>query len=487
MRRARGRASAVDQPAGGAGALVGELRREGGELGVGAGALEHRQHQAGRAGLGGRDHLGRDGEELRGRAAPSARCRPSARSSTGTGSSSPGDRDVDGRLEQPGLGAEPELHRRHRHPGRGRDRAHGRARVAALEEQRGGGVDDPATACGAPAPPPSDGAQFTMVVPIVLRCKHAFALRARRRRSTRCTGWSRPSTTACSSIRCCSRCSAPGQPQHVDHLTAFTAESFGGPDRFSRELGFAHLIAVHRGLQDHRGAAAAVRRALPEGPRRRRHARRPGVPRGGARARRVRHAGGEAELATPRPTTSCTRCARCPAGRGRATTDLSVTGKEDLASGQYFRARPRSPILVSDPIERGNIMIRLHRRPPRLIACLVAAAALGSARGRRRRHRRTAGTLAHQRRLGSCSGGDDNVLVDDDEPDGSTTCYQTGITTSCDSQDCVIITDDPRLSHRPTGPARAAGTASAELADALVMTGVGRRSLTRMPRSRRPA
>jgi hemoglobin len=40
-----------------------------------------------------------------------------------------------------------------------------------------------------------------------------------------------------------------GQPQHVDHLTAFTAESFGGPDRFSRELGFAHLIAVHRGLK----------------------------------------------------------------------------------------------------------------------------------------------------------------------------------------------------------------------------------------------
>jgi hemoglobin len=40
-----------------------------------------------------------------------------------------------------------------------------------------------------------------------------------------------------------------GNPQHVDHLTAFTAESFGGPDRFSRELGFAHLIAVHRGLR----------------------------------------------------------------------------------------------------------------------------------------------------------------------------------------------------------------------------------------------
>ena len=40
-----------------------------------------------------------------------------------------------------------------------------------------------------------------------------------------------------------------GQPQHVDHLTAFTAESFGGPDRFTRELGFTHLINVHRHLQ----------------------------------------------------------------------------------------------------------------------------------------------------------------------------------------------------------------------------------------------
>jgi hemoglobin len=40
-----------------------------------------------------------------------------------------------------------------------------------------------------------------------------------------------------------------GQPQHVEHLTMFTAESFGGPDRFTRELGFAHLIAIHRGLK----------------------------------------------------------------------------------------------------------------------------------------------------------------------------------------------------------------------------------------------
>jgi hemoglobin len=38
-------------------------------------------------------------------------------------------------------------------------------------------------------------------------------------------------------------------PTHVDHLTWFTAESFGGPDRFSRELGFRHIIDVHRHLQ----------------------------------------------------------------------------------------------------------------------------------------------------------------------------------------------------------------------------------------------
>jgi hemoglobin len=38
-----------------------------------------------------------------------------------------------------------------------------------------------------------------------------------------------------------------GKPSHVEHLTWFTAESFGGPGRFSSELGFRHLIEVHRG------------------------------------------------------------------------------------------------------------------------------------------------------------------------------------------------------------------------------------------------
>jgi hemoglobin len=38
-------------------------------------------------------------------------------------------------------------------------------------------------------------------------------------------------------------------PTHVDHLTWFTAESFGGPSRFSSELGFQYIIDVHRGLK----------------------------------------------------------------------------------------------------------------------------------------------------------------------------------------------------------------------------------------------
>jgi hemoglobin len=41
-----------------------------------------------------------------------------------------------------------------------------------------------------------------------------------------------------------------GRPEHVDQLTAFDAECFGGPDDFTRAMGgFAHLIEVHRGLK----------------------------------------------------------------------------------------------------------------------------------------------------------------------------------------------------------------------------------------------
>ncbi|MEQ4717750.1 group II truncated hemoglobin [Nonomuraea sp. B19D2] len=41
-----------------------------------------------------------------------------------------------------------------------------------------------------------------------------------------------------------------GRAGHVDNLTAFTVETFGGPDTFSSEMGgFPLLIDAHRGLK----------------------------------------------------------------------------------------------------------------------------------------------------------------------------------------------------------------------------------------------
>lgn len=40
-----------------------------------------------------------------------------------------------------------------------------------------------------------------------------------------------------------------GRPEHVAHLTAFDVEAFGGPDTFSRTMGFQALIDAHRGLK----------------------------------------------------------------------------------------------------------------------------------------------------------------------------------------------------------------------------------------------
>jgi hemoglobin len=41
-----------------------------------------------------------------------------------------------------------------------------------------------------------------------------------------------------------------GNPEHVDQLTAFEVESFGGPDEFTHIMGgMPHLIDVHRGLR----------------------------------------------------------------------------------------------------------------------------------------------------------------------------------------------------------------------------------------------
>ena len=41
-----------------------------------------------------------------------------------------------------------------------------------------------------------------------------------------------------------------GRPEHVEQLTAFDSESFGGPEDFTRTMGgFAHLVEVHRDLR----------------------------------------------------------------------------------------------------------------------------------------------------------------------------------------------------------------------------------------------
>ncbi|MCW2918388.1 MAG: globin [Actinomycetia bacterium] len=41
-----------------------------------------------------------------------------------------------------------------------------------------------------------------------------------------------------------------GRPEHVAHLTAFSAETFGGPETFSKDMGgFPLLIEAHRGLK----------------------------------------------------------------------------------------------------------------------------------------------------------------------------------------------------------------------------------------------
>lgn len=40
------------------------------------------------------------------------------------------------------------------------------------------------------------------------------------------------------------------EPGHIEKFTAFTAETFGGPNRFTKEMGgFLHLIDVHRGFK----------------------------------------------------------------------------------------------------------------------------------------------------------------------------------------------------------------------------------------------
>ena len=121
-----------------------------------------------------------------------------------------------------------------------------------------------------------------------------------------------------------------GQAQHVEHLTMFTAETFGGPDRFTRELGFQHLIDVHRGLaiterQRERFVelymAALDAAGMPDDEPFR-AAVREHVEFGTRVAMQNSNAQSDAEL---------TPCARSPAGRGRANARPSQPAGTDRA------------------------------------------------------------------------------------------------------------------------------------------------------------
>jgi hemoglobin len=56
------------------------------------------------------------------------------------------------------------------------------------------------------------------------------------------SGWRRP-TSIVDPNR------SPSETLESGHSTWFAAESFGGPDRFTRQLGFDYLIGVHRHLE----------------------------------------------------------------------------------------------------------------------------------------------------------------------------------------------------------------------------------------------
>ncbi|MCW3048694.1 MAG: globin [Solirubrobacterales bacterium] len=128
-----------------------------------------------------------------------------------------------------------------------------------------------------------------------------------------------------------------GQPHHVEHLTWFTAESFGGPDRFTKQLGFDHLVDVHRGLritdeQRERFVALYVE-ALDEA----------GLPADGRSAKRFARtsssACGSHSRTHGRPrTASSTRSTTFPAGTGREMTERRQPAASVCASP--FR-RPR--------------------------------------------------------------------------------------------------------------------------------------------------
>jgi hypothetical protein len=120
----------------------------------------------------------------------------------------------------------------------------------------------------------------------------------------------------------------------------FTAETFGGPPRFSNKLGFAHLIEVHR----HLGISEEQRRRFVE---LYMHARtESGLPHDEPFVRLWSASTSSSEAAWPsrtparRATTSCTPFARSRGGRGMAMRPADARPARACAAARICMALP---------------------------------------------------------------------------------------------------------------------------------------------------
>ena len=128
--------------------------------------------------------------------------------------------------------------------------------------------------------------------------------------------------------------------EHREHVVAWWCEVFGGPARYTDELGgYEHMLAKHRGPRDHAGAAVAVRDADEPGRRRRGAPGRPRVPLGARGVRRVGHAARDAQLAARRRRRGARPGPALGLGRRAAVQPLADGGAMDQA--RYLAARER--------------------------------------------------------------------------------------------------------------------------------------------------
>jgi truncated hemoglobin YjbI len=152
-----------------------------------------------------------------------------------------------------------------------------------------------------------------------------------------------------------------GQAHHVEHLTWFTAESFGGPDRFTRELGFEHLIDVHRGLEitdeQRERFVALYLEALDKA----------GLPDASRSANRFALTSSSVHGSPSRtherpPTTSSIHSTAFRAGSGKETTNPAARARTPVTSSVDERRRPEADLARSGGVP-GWLGVAGSRRP----------------------------------------------------------------------------------------------------------------------------